>query len=86
MAPPDQVQRDQHRPARQAIRERLRHRRDADISNHLDRQRGAQHRPRICPGQIVGQKAQGHGHQPGAQQRDHLRREQMSIGAVAQDG
>lgn len=81
----DQVEPDQERPARQPCGKRRRHRGEGNIGDHLDRKSGAQNQPRILSGKLPCQKAQCHGGEPGADQRDDLRRIEVTEGPVLQD-
>ena len=66
--------------------EGLRDRRDPRVGQHLDGQRRPEHRACIRAGQLVGQQAERHRHQAGADERDHLGGEQVAVGAVMKDG
>src|SRR5690606_14838294 len=66
----------------QPVGERLCDGGEADIGDHLDGERGAEHRPRLGPGEIEGEKTERDGHQPGAEKRDDLRGKEMPVGAV----
>ncbi len=81
-----QVGGDQQPSARDPVRERGHDRSDSDVGDHLDRQRRAEHRPGVGPGEIVGEQAQRHGGQAGPGEGDDLGDEQVPVGAVAEDG
>ena len=57
-----------------------------DVRNHFDGQRRSQDKPGILTCQLKRQQTQCHGGQTGADQRDHLRCQQMAISAVGQNG
>ncbi|PRD26010.1 UNVERIFIED_CONTAM: hypothetical protein NCL1_39267 [Trichonephila clavipes] len=81
-----EVQRHEQRAPREPVGEGLRDRRDPRVGQHLDGQRRPEHRACIRAGQLVGQQAERHRHQAGADERDHLGGEQVAVGAVIQDG
>lgn len=79
---PDHVHADQQHPARYAVGEGARDRCDTDIGDHLDRQRGSEHRARVASGNVIGEQPERHGRKTGADQRDDLRKEQVAVGSV----
>ena len=83
-ARPDQVQRHQKGPARQAFSNRRRHRGERHIGHHLDRQRRAQHCARIVARQLPRQKPERHRRQPRAEQCHKLGCEEVAKGRVAE--
>ncbi len=59
-------------------------RREYDVGNHLERERGTEHRGGIAPGEIIGQQRQGDRAEPGADERDDLCREQLPEIGIAE--
>jgi hypothetical protein len=56
---------------------------DADVGDHLDRQRGAEHRSGGISGDLEREQSEGNGEQAGADKGDDLGEEQRPVGAVA---
>jgi hypothetical protein len=81
----DHVHADQEGPARQPVGEAADDRRDPDIGDHLDRQRGPEHRARSRAGKLEGEQAESDRQQPRPEERDHLGREQVAIDSVGED-
>jgi hypothetical protein len=57
---------------------------DADIGDHLDRQRRAKDRAGIRPGELEGEQAERDRRQPGAEQGQKLGEEEAAIGGIRQ--
>jgi hypothetical protein len=71
------------RAPRQPLGEGGRHRRNADIGNHLDRKRGPEHRAGLSAGEIVGEETKRDRGKSCPDQGDHLGEEEMPINAVS---
>src|SRR3546814_7882207 len=65
--------------------QRTSQRRNHNVHRHFDRKRRTEHRTGAIAGKVISQERQRHGRQAGADQRDHLRQEQVPEVAVAQD-
>jgi hypothetical protein len=78
----DQIEADQHRTARESLGKGSRDRGDADIGDHLDRQRGSEDHPGLAAGQLECEQPQRHRRQARAYQCDHLGHEQVAVGPV----
>ena len=85
MRRPHQVHRDEEGAARQPVGEAPDDRRDADIGDHLDRQRGPEHGAGPLAGEFEGEQAERDRHETRADQRDYLGGEQVTVGAVGED-
>ena len=81
---PDHVHRYQEGAAGQPIGEGADDGCNTDIGYHLDRQRRSQHGACLLSGDIVSQQTQGDGRQPGPNQRNHLRQEQVTVGSIGE--
>ena len=79
-----EVERDQQRPARQAVCEAADERRDQDVGDHLEREGGAEHPAGLAAGEVVGEQRQRDGREPGADQGDHLGREEPPEAGLGQ--
>ena len=81
----EEIERDEHRPPRQALGESGCDRRDADIGDHLDGEGAAENRASVDPRKIEGEQSERDRREAGADEGDHLRREEMTVSAVGED-
>jgi hypothetical protein len=82
----NQVEADEQGAVRQTLHERGRDRGNRQIGKHLDRERGAEHRPRILAREIVGQQGERDRGDSGADQSQHLGKIQMVVGSLVRTG
>ena len=82
---PHQIHCDEESPTGQTVGKSTDDRRDADIGDHLDRQRRSQHRTGIAACNVKGEQAKRHSRKARADERNNLRTEQVAIGAIGED-
>lgn len=81
----DEIERHQHGAPRHTLGECRCDRRDTDIGDHLDGERGPQHRAGLRPRQFESQQAQRHRRKAGSHQCDDLCQKEVAIGPVFED-